>query len=139
MGPGKGLRHGLGLLTNEGAGLVKDKGFHVLYFFVEANLHQMHFLVQHAPQLLVTQNAHHLTATLAELVAKARRHSGVHLAARYIPIELPLLAWHTLTATLPATLPATHTKAHTTVSLDHRSCFLTSKLHGRFRVPPYFA
>ena len=87
MGPGKGLRH---VLTNEGAGLVKDKGFHVLYFLVEANLHKLHFLVQHAPQLLVTQDAQHLTAALAELVAKTR-HSGVHLAARYILIELTLL------------------------------------------------
>ena len=70
MGLGKGLCHGFGLLTYEGAGLVKDKGFHVLNFSIEANLNQMHFLIQHAPQLLVTQDDLHLTAALTELVAK---------------------------------------------------------------------
>ena len=45
MGPGKGLIHGLGLLTYEGAGLAKEKGLHVHYFAIEANLYQMHFLV----------------------------------------------------------------------------------------------
>ena len=69
MGLGKGLCNGLGLLTYEGAGLVKDKGFHVLNFSIEAKLNQLHFLIQHAPQLLVTQDALHVTAALTDLVA----------------------------------------------------------------------
>ena len=88
----------------------------------------MHFLIQRAPQLLVTQNkfAHHLTAVLTELVAKARLHAGAHPAARYLPIEFTLTALRIL--------PAKHIKAHSTVSFHHRSCILASKLHDRFGV-----
>ena len=123
MGPGQGLCDGFGLLTNEGASLVKEKGFHVLYFSIEGNLNLMHLLIKHTPQLLVIQNdlvaRRHLTAaSLTESIAKSRRHSGVHpTGARYIPIEFTLPTYHAL--------PATRMLAHSTTCLHHRS-FLTS-------------